>query len=330
MKKTKIQLEEIAKKHSSMTYQELYQYIIVEIEKGKLTPVKASKTNGKKPALYNAYWKYEEQTDYSDVQEELKYQINPALDITYYQCKPDKYKGDRKNIHLLSEYLVKRKQELEVEKTINERSFEIFHREKFLDREGGMELLKRLEFPFDKLNFYKTSEPMAYYSHKKTTPQKFLIVENKDTFYSMRKHLIDGSDNIMGMEIGTLIYGGGKAIYKSFQDYSQAVEPYFAHEKNRVYYFGDLDYEGILIYETLSEKYKDEVEIILFKTAYEKMLQKAEQIGVTELPDTKEGQNKNIGTHFFDQFSLEIQVKMKQILENNKYIPQEIVNASDY
>ena len=73
-----------------MTYQELYQYIIVEIEKGKLTPVKASKTNGKKPALYNAYWKYEEQVDYSDVQEELKYQINPALDITYYQCKPDK------------------------------------------------------------------------------------------------------------------------------------------------------------------------------------------------------------------------------------------------
>ena len=199
-----------------------------------------------------------------------------------------------------------------------------------MDREGGMELLKRLEFSFDKLNYYETSEPMAYYSHKKTIPQNLLIIENKDTFYSMRKHLIDGSNKIMGMEIGTLIYGGGKAIYKSFQDYSRGVEPYFKHEKNKVYYFGDLDYEGILIYETLCEKYKDDVEIILFKTAYEKMLQKAEEIGVTELADTKEGQNKNIGTYFIEQFSLMMQDKMKRILEKHKYIPQEIVNSSDY
>lgn len=330
MKKTKIQLAEIAKAHSFMTYQELYQYILLKIEKGKLTPVKASKTNGKKPALYNAYWKYEEQQDYSDIQEELKYQISPALDTTYYQNKPEKYEGDRKNIHLLSDYLVKRKQELEIGKTINERSFEIFRKEKFLEREGGMELLKRLKFPANQLNFYETSEPMAYYSHKKTTPQNFLIIENKDTFYSMRKYLIDGSDKIMGTEISTLIYGGGKAIYKSFQDYSCAVEPYFAHEENKIYYFGDLDYEGILIYETLCEKYKDNVKIILFKSAYEKMLQKAGEFGMIELPDTKEGQNKNIGTYFFEQFSVVTQDKMKQILEHHKYIPQEIVNVSDF
>ena len=274
-----------------MTYQELYQYIVAQIEKGKLAPVRASKTNGK---------------------------------------KPEKYEKDQKNIHLLSEYLSKGKQELEIDKTINERSFEIFHREKFLDQEGGKELLKRLEFSLERLNYYETSEPMAYYSHKKTKPQNFLIIENKDTFYSMRKHLIDGNDEIMGMEIGTLIYGGGKGIYKSFQDYSRAVEPYFEHTENKIYYFGDLDYEGILIYETLCEKYKDNVTITLFTTAYEKMLQKAEVIRMEELPDTKEGQNKNIGTNFLKQFSLEIQHEIKRILEKNKYIPQEIVNVADY
>lgn len=163
----------------------------------------------------------------------MKYEISPLLDMSYYQKNPEKYIQDRKYIRLLSKYLTQNRNLLNYSATINERSFEIFQREKFLDREKGLTLLAHLGLAAEQFNFYETSEPMSYYSHKKETPQNFLIIENKDTFYSMRKHLIEKGDTILGLQVGTLIYGGGKGIYKSFADYVNCVEPYFEHKEKR-------------------------------------------------------------------------------------------------
>ena len=65
----------------------------------------------------------------------------------------------------------------------------------------------------------------------------------------MRNYLLNGHTEIFGAEIGTLIYGAGKGIIRSFQDFDLCAEPYMKHPKNTIYYFGDLDYEGIGIYE---------------------------------------------------------------------------------
>ena len=86
---------------------------------------------------------------------------------------------------------------------------------------------------------------MPCYTHTREVPQNLLLLENKDTFYSMRRHLLEGKDTILGMKIGTLIYGAGKGILKSFQDFSICAEPYMQNRQNQIYYFGDLDYEGI-------------------------------------------------------------------------------------
>lgn len=48
------------------------------------------------------------------------------------------------------------------------------------------------------------------------------------------------------------------------------------HPKNTIYYFGDLDYEGIGIYENLAEKFRSRWKIIPFVPAYQAMLGKAE------------------------------------------------------
>ncbi len=330
MKKKKIYLTEVVAGHKNMDYQQLYSYVLSEIEKKHLIPIKASGLNGKKPALYNSYWLTEQEKEETDISEELKYKIHPLLDTTYYQKYPKRYQQEKKEILLLSDYLTKSKNCLNTSETINERSFEIFHREKFLDREGGMDLLSRLGISAEDLNFYRTSEPMSYYSRQKQTPQNFLIIENKDTFYSMRRYLINGNQKIFDLKIETLIYGGGKGIYKTFEDYVSFVESYFADKNNQVYYFGDLDYEGILIYEILAEKYKHNTDIILFVQGYKKMLEKAEIFGIDELPDTKEGQNRNIGEKFFSFFEKDYQEKIRNILELGKYIPQEIVNEADY
>ena len=155
-----------------------------------------------------------------------------------------------------------------------------------------------------------------------------LVLENKDTFYSMRRHLLDGSDTILGVRIGTLIYGGGKRIQRSFKDFEFCVEPYMTEAGNRIYYFGDLDYEGIGIYEGLAKLFADKWKIDPFVPAYEAMLKKAEKAAY--LPETKEQQNRNINSMFFSFFPEGQAQQMKRILEGDVYVPQEILNISDF
>ena len=87
-----------------------------------------------------------------------------------------------------------------------------------------------------------------------------------------RNYLLNGHTEIFGAEIGTLIYGAGKGIIRSFQDFDLCAEPYMKHPKNTIYYFGDMDYEGIGIYENLAEKFRSRWKIIPFVPAYQAML----------------------------------------------------------
>ena len=96
----------------------------------------------------------------------------------------------------------------------------------------------------------------------------------------------------------------------------------------RLYYFGDLDYEGILIYEHLVKG--NQIQIALFKTAYEKMIEKAQSAGIENLPDTKQGQNTGIENIFMDSFCEKTQSEIWNILKSGKYIPQEILNEHDW
>ena len=132
----------------------------------------------------------------------------------------------------------------------------------------------------------------------------------------MRRHLIEGYDSVLGVEVGTLIYGAGKGIFRSFQDFDLCVEPYMKAAGNVIYYFGDLDYEGIGIYENLTEMFAERWEIIPFVPAYEAMLRKAGMEKCTQkeesldvirrqidtLPETKEGQIRRECRLFFSYF----------------------------
>lgn len=334
MKKTKIYLTDILKPYTEKSYEEQYEIVMKSIHSGEIEPVKSSGLNGRKPALPLSYWKYEEEPDYSDVLEELTYKIHPMLDISYYKAHPDKYAKDRANILLFSEYLEKNRELLDLPETMNERSFEIFRREKFFQGEGGLKLCDRLGIGMDKLNFYHTSEPLAYYSYSKKRKQNILIIENKDTFYELRRYLQRMDRKILGIEFDTVIYGAGKGIWKTFLDYAGGAEEYFRGD-NPLFYFGDIDYEGIFIYEKLAmEKWHDiegnKITIRPYIPAYQAALDKALLIGMEGLPDMKEKQNNNIGTVFFDFFEDERKQQMVDILLAGKYIPQEILNEHDW
>lgn len=323
----RILLEQLLQSHTRATYEQQYQYIVELIKKEKIRPVKASGTNGKKPALYRAYWVMEEKKDYGVYEEELKYHLHPAIKVDYYLSHFSQYEEDRSYVLRLDSYLKKNRERLKVPVSVNERSFEIWNREKFLTREQGKRILKRCGIEFSFLNTYHTTEPLACYSHVRQVPQNILILENKDTFYSMRRHLLEGRGPVLGEEIGTLIYGGGKRVLRSFQDFDFCMEPYMADSCNHIFYFGDLDYEGIGIYENLSEAFYPRWEIRPFLAAYCAMLGKAEE--AESLPKTKEKQNRNISQSFFSYFSRETADKMKEILCQGYYIPQEILNLAD-
>lgn len=325
-------LENLLLSKTDFKYEEQYQYIRELLDQGRIRPVLASGTNGKKPALYREYWLTEEKKDYCVLEEELKYQITPLISVDFYLKNPGIYEKDRQWVLFLNDYLKSRKEKLDYPVSVNERSFEIWKREKFLSKEQGRKILKRCGLTENDLNVYGTTEPLAYYSHTRQVPQNLLILENKDTFYSMRRHLLEGNGSILGASVGTLIYGAGKGILRSFQDFDLCVEPYMKAPGNVIYYFGDLDYEGIGIYENLAEMFAKRWEIIPFIPAYEAMLQKAgtgKSGQIESLPDTKEGQIRRDCRMFFSYFSECRAEQMREILSAGKYIPQEILNISD-
>lgn len=330
----RISLEKLLLHQGNLSYNAQYSYIMGLLSAGKIKPLKAAGTNGKKPALYREYWILEKRKDYRELEDELKYRLLPVISVDYYLSHPDIYEQDRPWVLMLNDYLKNRKEKLEVQESANERSFEIWGREKFLTREQGRHILSRCKLDLQVLNIYGTTEPLAYYSHTRNTPQNLLILENKDTFYSMRRHLLEEKNSILGIPIGTLIYGAGKGILRSFRDFDLCVEPYMKESQNKIYYFGDLDYEGIGIYESLADIFRSRWEIVPFVPAYRAMLEKSGaaewEDSLKQLPDMKERQNRNIQETFFSYFQEPDMEKMKKILEYGKYIPQEILNITDF
>lgn len=324
----RISLDELIRTRQNLSYQQQYEYICSLLDESKIKPVKASRTNGKKPALYREYWIIEEKKDYSRFIEELKYSLSTKISVDYYLSHLDAYESERPWVLMLSEYLKENAGRTEISESLNERSFEIWNREKFLDREQGKKILKHCGIDMELLNVYRTTEPLSYYTHTRNTPQNLVILENKDTFFSMRNYLLSGHTEIFNVRTGTLIYGAGKGILCSFQDFDLCAEPYMKSPENTILYFGDLDYEGIGIYENLAAKFTNRWKITPFLPAYEAMLRKAAHIKT--LPETKEHQNRNIHSEFFSYFDEKIVCEMKSILERNRYVPQEILNMSDF
>lgn len=380
----KISLEQLFQQSGEESYSEQYRYICSRIQANQLIPVKTSPLNGKKPALHQSYWIVEPVPDYEEEIEELKFRMAPEIQTDYYLRHLKVYQEEAGWVRLLNRYFLEQAEEKDRSSkpcfvSLNERSFQIWGREKFLQREQGQKVLAHCGVTLEQLHVYNTAEPLAYYSRIRTAPQTVLIVENKDTFYSMRRFL-SGEEKtesscvntgsrkrgipicaegiretegeflsempgrIFGVEIGTVVYGAGKGILRSFEDFSFCVEAHVNAPGNEILYFGDLDYEGIGIYEHLAALFSPgwtgsccpgmvasgEHEIKPFVQAYEKMIEKARQCGLDFLPETSEKQNRSLSGLFFRYFSEAMKERMQQLLVTGKYIPQEIINRTDF
>ena len=129
----RINLDALSAKYRISEYKELYAKVIALIQDNKIKPVKASGVNGKSPALYKEYWIVEEKQDVSSYLNELNYALVPSIATDYYRSHIDQYLEDRPWVLLLNDYL--KQDNFMTQMSENERSFDIWHREKFLKQE---------------------------------------------------------------------------------------------------------------------------------------------------------------------------------------------------
>jgi len=229
-RKRKISLEEIEKELKPSNYLDLYQFVMKKKELEILQVIKSSPLNGKRPSLHTSYWIMPEKKDYSNLIKELHYHLHQKIQIGYYLANLNQYEKDREAVLKLSHFLTGN--HLEIPASLNERAFQVWQQEKFFQLGSGQRILKNVGLLLTDLNIYQTAEPIAYYSRHKNQQQNVIIIENKDTFFTLRKYLIENS-TLFGMDIGTLIYGGGKKVSKAFSEFELSVEPYLVDSSNR-------------------------------------------------------------------------------------------------
>lgn len=278
-------------------------------EKEILKPVKSHKTNKKNPPLYNSYrinksYFKDQLVDHIQAKT-LKIHKNINLQA-YFSLDEKTWRRDLPFIVMIDKY-IKEKGLPENEASAPERSYEIVGDEKWIDFKGGRTLLQRIDI-WSKLRITYNADPLMIAINPKMInqiEQRHLIVENKATFY-------DCLGNLKDTTFSSLVYGAGWKIVSNINLLYKQLG--LEDGKNRIYYFGDLDYEGISIWYNLNDKGY----LYLAVPFYQALLTKEETSG-------KENQRRNPEAlqKFIRCFPKEEGQKIGTLVETGYYYPQE-------
>ncbi len=323
--KEKYNGKKIEEKYIRDTFQvndyEEYAKIIKKLTSDKIIKgVKSQGNNGMIPPLYKIYQVEKERKDYSEYILEIKL-LSPLFNVEDYIKRVEKYVNNREWILKLDKFLKEKYIELKEELSINERSFQIFGEEKFL-KENYKAIFEINPLLEKELNFYKTPEPFFSYDidiYKNEL--KALIFENKDTWYSFGKFLKENKNIKKSFQFDVLIYGEGKKITRNYDSLTEFSETKYRGKSIEYFYFGDIDFEGIKIYENL-KKVNPNLKIQLMNEFYKELIERSRG---KNLPKTKDKQIEILEGVFFDEIKSDIEY-VKEILKNRNYIPQELLN----
>lgn len=300
---------------------ELCNFVSDAAEKGVLSPVKSSGTNGNR--VYPIYMKYRITIteDYSEALANIA-MLHPSITKTgYLQAKPELYLKYENQLQKLNQYLFQAQPSVKVSR--KERSFEIFDEEKQLEDNSFRNLLKRLGLTADALGYYNTPEYCFNdFIPEGKTQMVLLICENKDIWFNIRRRMYeDFSRAIFDTDIDGVIYGSGNKISES-----GALSAYtrFMNANSVQYlYWGDIDRAGLNIYLSLV-KNNPELDIKFFIPAYEEMLRLAETRNIPDSTDHRERVQDY--EPIYKLFSDEMRCCIEGYIDANKRIPQEIIS----
>ncbi|GGM18997.1 hypothetical protein GCM10011351_00960 [Paraliobacillus quinghaiensis] len=288
---------------------------VLQLEKqGILVMVKAKGRTSRTPSLAFNY-RINKNLIVEDFHVELQHYrstLHAAINLDlYYGKDPSLWKKDLPAILKIDAY-IKEHGFPDDQVPAPERSYALVGDEKWIVEKGGKEVLERIGL-FDRLQIIPVSEPLMFAINPKKiheASQYHLIVENKTTYQGLLPALKETM-------FASLIYGSGKAVIKSMEQFSMQ---YPVEAKHHFFYFGDIDREGIAIWHSLDKKIK----MILAMPFYQACLVKTPSIG-------KEYQREQITSleQFLPFFSDEQQEQMKEMLANGKYHPQETLKTKE-
>jgi len=297
-------------------YEYFFSIINSLVKEGYIVPVKNSGYNGRAKPLYKRYRRVDKKENLDYLKVDIL-SLHPLINNNRYINNLEKFNRDKEYIKELDNYL-KNKNNLKYRFTANERSYEIFNDEKFLLSKRGENILRYLNIELEDLNCYKTDESFFYILEKKDKTTA-LIIENKDTYTTLYKLFIEKEGlDLFNYKINLLIYGEGKKIINSFKYVEDIVE---TNSIEIVLYFGDIDPEGLRIYEKLYEKYLN-YSIIPFEEMYDLLIEKSK-----DLKNIKNSQRTYLESIFTKKLSNKTGNKIMDIVLNKKYIPQEALNS---
>lgn len=313
-----IALTEISKIFSGdTTYEELAKIIKILEEKTILKPVKSHGTNYKGIPLYNTYTinKNHFKKEFLDEIQTFKLNLHESINIdSYLSLKENEWDKDISYIETIDEY-IKVNGLPNTSVSAPERSYEIIGDEKWIDEKGGRKVLERIKL-LDKLKISYKNDPLMIAINPKEINKKIhkhMIVENKASFH-------DFLDVLNDTNFTSLIFGSGWKIVSNISMLEKQLGLYDC--EHRLFYFGDIDYEGISIWNAFNDKQDTNVTVAV--DFYNALLQKTYTKGKTN-------QNKNTKAlnNFLSNFNDKERSQIKALLDDDGYYPQEALNKED-
>lgn len=329
IKNNRFGYEEIMELIPGLTYEELYDLLEDLCKRQVIAPVKKSGKTSFLPQVYREYKKLAVKQDHSHLMPEIR-GLHPSLSIDRYLGSPGEYEDSREYILKLSKMLWQKDERLDQWMSVKEKSYAIWGDEKFLESRQGRSILSFHHLDGEKLHYFHAPEPFFCRLFQPEGKGDVLILENKDTWYSIGRAVKGGdTGQIAGLAVGLLVYGEGNKITREQEGLSAFLEEMgYGKTGQKVWYAGDIDRAGVgIFYDAKRQNPALSIEPCL--PLYYGMVRRARLGG--QKPEMSEDRRAIGWNHdFLSYFTGPNRLLVRQVLEENRRIPQEILNYQDY
>ena len=285
------------------------------LTEGVLVPIRTHGTNQGKPALPNGY-RIKKQKLKADFFEEIRSRqlfLHPQIELEgYFKGNGVLWRQEQQWLDKLQDYLITYGLP-QGEASVWQRSYEIIGDEKWISEGGGRSFLQHVRI-FDKLKIVDLVEPLMFALNPRRiqdAPCYHLIVENKTTFDALAEVLPE-------TDFFTLIYGAGKCFLNSITQLERQL--HMPHVQHRLYYFGDLDLEGIQIWYVLNKRRQARLALPFYQALLGKDFHKGKG---------NHRKDNKAYAEFCAFFSEDDQQAMDHLFASQGYYPQEALSVGE-
>lgn len=348
----KIKMIEVIPKRGMVTTRELIKIFgsdkfyrrINELYHAKvLFPVNNSPVNPYGNYHLHTKWTYVEK-----ITEKLKKQINSfsVLNVSWYASphenrkskkatfyENNNYHRDFENDYLylkkLDDFLLQNSLDNLTEVSENERSLQIFGREKVIEKTRER-IFKRVGLKLSDLKVYSTYEFPVFIPFNKVNGSTTVFIENEDPVYDLSKKLVEnGCTHFLDKDIRYIGYAGGQALNSSLKN-PLTSQIYKDELMAECVYVGDIDEIGL---EMLFSNQEALPKLRPWLVAYQKMLEKAFE--TNNFSTLKQPSKNHFQIETVERFKAYFSSKYQRMIDKlvameNTYIAQEILTIDDF